>query len=58
MLTSWAAMYLASLGEHEWILCTASNLNSIILTSHLFKAPAPTFKNMIYLWLPRVLAAA
>ena len=44
MLTSWAAMCLASLGEHEWILCTASNLNSIILIIHLFKAPAPTFK--------------
>ena len=42
MLTSWAAMCLASLGEHEWILCTASKLDSIIFIIHLFKAtPTP-----------------
>ena len=61
MLTSWAAMCLASLGEHEWILCTASKLDSIIFIIHLFKAaptPATLKKKMIYLWLPRVLVVA
>ena len=34
--------YVLSLtGRHEWILCTASKLDSIIFIIHLFKAPSP-----------------
>lgn len=53
--------YVLSLtGRHEWILCTASKLDSIIFIIHLFKAssPYPLKKKKIYLWLPRVLVVA